>query len=192
MHSPEKPVLVWDVDDVKAQTIVPLMRSANETFGLHITRETFSEDFVSMIGRPREVVTEWFLRFCHEQFPYLEPVKNMPGVVSFLGEHANHAQLTSRRSAFYDVTARLKTIPAAVCMIDNEVKHPLSVAASGLWGIHLNENLRQPVPVDAPPTFLTARAPEEVADLVMNVVLPSAMEQRHERGFFGEAGKLAS
>lgn len=202
------PVVVWDVDDVMAQTIDPLLHSANTRFGLHLTRVLFTENFVEMIGHPREVITDWFLQFCHKEFPRLEPTFGMPEVLSSLRGVVTHAQLTSRRAMFRAITEawtmthygagiglnmmetdwdnnplahlitkaqRFATIAGAACMVDNDKKHPLAVAAAGNWGICLPHDLSGPMPSDTPPKFRVARHPDEVHELITTVVLPDVL-----------------
>jgi hypothetical protein len=103
--SGEKPTIVWDIDEVKAHTKQSILRSANTTFNLRLKTTDFSENLPKMVGKSREVTTDWFLGFCATEFPLLQPRAGMRELLADFSETFTHEQLTSRRSQFRDVTA---------------------------------------------------------------------------------------
>jgi len=68
---------------------------------------------------------------------------------------------------------RFNAIAGAVCLIDDQPKHCLPVAAGGHWAIQFNEGNRMPVPTDVPPTYAVARCAGELEDVIMNKLLPA-------------------
>lgn len=73
-----------------------------------------------------------------------------------------------------------RAIKGAVCHIDDELRHPFSIAAARHWGIYLQtEPWQPPVPEDRPPTLLVARSPAEVGEFIADIVLPALTTEQY-------------